>query len=75
MSTIALATTAAPAVDSIDALDRDSLHTLALGLIPVAHPAIKRARLVKNSRLESVIEVFRDREAGSGQLDIRDTWL
>ncbi|MGE3333015.1 MAG: hypothetical protein AB7I36_05185 [Rhodospirillaceae bacterium] len=65
----AAAATSAPATD-IDAEDRDSLHTLSLSLIPVAHPAIKRARIIKNTRLESVIEVFKDREAGSGQIDI-----
>lgn len=56
--------------DPIDPSDRDSMHTLPLALIPVVHPALKRARVVKNSRLESVVEVYRDREAGSGQLDI-----
>ncbi len=56
--------------DLVDAGDRDSMHTLPLAIVPVAHPALKRARLVKNSRLASVIEVFRDRESGSGQIDI-----
>ena len=54
----------------IDPVDRDSLHTLPLGIIPFEHPMLRRARRVKNNRLVSALEVFRDREAGSGQVDI-----
>jgi hypothetical protein len=59
-----------PTIDMIDPRDRDSLHTLALAVVPVEHPTLKRARLVKNNRLLSVVEVYRDRESGSGQIDI-----
>ncbi|MCC6915071.1 MAG: hypothetical protein IT566_15330 [Rhodospirillaceae bacterium] len=50
--------------------DRDTLHTLALKFLPIQHPVLRRARMIKNSRLDSVIEMYRDREMGSGQLDV-----
>ncbi len=50
--------------------DRDTLHTLSLSMMPLANPALRRARMIKNSRLDSVIELFRDREIGSGQIEI-----
>lgn len=50
--------------------DRDTLHTLALKYMPLNNPALKRARMIKNSRLESVIELYRDRDIGSGQIEI-----
>ncbi|TWB42262.1 hypothetical protein [Nitrospirillum viridazoti] len=49
--------------------DRDALHILPLGMIPVQTPGLKRARLIKNARLETVVEVFQDRSAGSGQVN------
>jgi hypothetical protein len=56
--------------ETIDRVDRDSLHVLPLGIIPLEHPVLKRSRMVKNNRLVSVLEIFRDRESGSGQIDI-----
>ncbi len=50
--------------------DRDTLHTLALKYMPITTPALKRARMIKNSRLDSVIELYRDKSIGSGQIDI-----
>ncbi|MHC8507843.1 MAG: hypothetical protein ACYYKD_00360 [Rhodospirillales bacterium] len=50
--------------------DRDSLHILPLAILPVQTPGIRRARMIKNSRLESVVELFSDDTAGSGQMDI-----
>ena len=50
--------------------DRDTLHTLALGIMPLKKNTLKRARMIKNSRLESVIEVFRDPGVGSGQIQV-----
>ena len=41
-----------------------------LAVVPVEHPTLKRARLVINNRLLSVVEVYRDRESGSGQIDL-----
>lgn len=48
--------------------DRDTLHTLALNILPIKHVALKSARMIKNSRLESVIELYR--VPGSGQIDV-----
>src|SRR5579871_1355804 len=50
--------------------DRDTLHTVHLSDMPIEHPTLKRARIVKNSRLVSVIELFRDRDTGSGQVEV-----
>lgn len=50
--------------------DRDTLHTLKLADMPIEHPTLKRSRMIKNSKLDSVIELFRDRDTGSGQIEI-----
>ena len=52
--------------------DRDSLHILPLATVPVQTPALRRARLIKNVRLRSVVEFFADAQTGSGQLDVAD---
>lgn len=57
---------------SQEEVDRDSLHTLPLCDIPIETPALRRARLIKNSHLDSVIEVFNDVTTGCGQLSVRD---
>jgi hypothetical protein len=59
------------AVDEIPDEDRDSLHTLAISILPVKTPIFRRARLVKNSRLDSVIEFFNNVGCGRGQLEVR----
>lgn len=51
--------------------DRDSLHTLSIAILPVRTPIFRRARLVKNSRLESVVEFFSGNGTGRGQMDVR----
>jgi hypothetical protein len=52
------------------AADRDSLHTLPLCIIPVDTQALKTARMIKNAQLDSVVEVYRERDIGSGQIEI-----
>ncbi len=52
--------------------DRDSLHILPLSILPLEINALKRARLIKNVRLKSVIELFKDKDSGSGQIEIED---
>ena len=52
--------------------DRDSLYVLPLSILPFETSALKRARLIKNVRLKSVIELFTDKDTGSGQIDIED---
>ena len=51
--------------------DRDSLHTLPISILPVKTPIFRRARLVKNSRLDSVIEFFNNVGCGRGQMEVR----
>ncbi len=58
------------AADDIRDIDRDSLHILPLSIVPIATPALKRAWLIKNARLQSIIEIFADESTGSGQVDI-----
>lgn len=50
--------------------DRDLLHVCDLSILPVKTKPLRASRMIKNSKLESVIELFRDRESGSGQVDI-----
>jgi len=50
--------------------DRDSLHTLPIAILPIQTTIFRRARIVKNSRLESVIEFFNGVGCGRGQLDV-----
>jgi hypothetical protein len=51
---------------------QDSLHILPLCMIPINTPALRRACLVKNSRLETAVELFRDKAGVSGQLYVQD---
>lgn len=50
--------------------DRDSLFILPLAIIPLKTPALRRARLIKNVRLNTVVELFDSPVTGSGQIDI-----
>ena len=52
---------AAPRPDT----DRDALHVLPLSMIPLETRALRETRLVKNSRLEGMIELFSDADSGS----------
>ncbi len=56
----------------INDADRDSLHILPLTVLPLETPSLNRARLIKNVRLNSVIELFTDKDTGSGQIEIED---
>lgn len=47
---------------------RDALHIMPLTAIPLETPGLQHARLIKNVRLQTVIEMFRDSSAGSGQV-------
>ena len=50
--------------------DTDAIHTLPLSVIPLKSRALRRARLVKNARLESMVELFSSKETGSGQVTV-----
>jgi len=56
--------------EEITDADRDSLHILPISILPVMHPMLRRARLVKNARLDSVVEFFSGMGTGSGQSEI-----
>ena len=48
--------------------------------MPFETASLSRARLIKNVRLKSVVELFADKDTGSGQIDIEDlpkefSWL
>jgi len=58
--------------DSDTAKDLDALHILPLSIIPFESKMLNRARMIKNGRLESVIELFSDHQSGSGQMKIAD---
>ena len=50
---------------------RDALHILPLSTMPIEHPFLKRALMVKDAKLDSVIEFYKDQGgAGSGQKDV-----
>lgn len=51
-----------------DDFERDSLHILPLKIIPLETPGLQRAKLIKNVRMETVIEIFNEAAAGSGQV-------
>ncbi len=55
-----------PIIDS----DIDSLFILPLRIIPFKTEALARSRLVKNCHLVGVMELFADRESGSGQVEV-----
>jgi hypothetical protein len=61
---------ATPSADEVPDEDRDSLHTLPICILPVSTSVFRRARVVKNSRLESVIEFFSAAGCGRGQMDV-----
>jgi hypothetical protein len=48
--------------------EMDSLHILPMSIIPLATAGLKAARLVKNSKLEGVVELFSDEDTGSGHI-------
>ncbi len=52
--------------------DRDALHIMPLAMLPLETPSLQRARMIKNARLQSVVELFVDDEAGSGQIEVGD---
>lgn len=49
--------------------EKDSLHILPLHIIPLETAGLDQSRMIKNVQFESVIEVFRDDEAGSGHVE------
>ncbi len=54
--------------DQISDFDRDSLWSLPLVMLPLQSKGLKSTRLVKNSQLEGVVELFNDSKAGRGHV-------
>ena len=48
--------------------DRDALYVLPLPTLPLRTPGLLRARMLKDSRLDSAIELFHDQKSGSGRV-------
>ena len=49
--------------------EKDSLHLLPLAMIPLKSLSLSRARLVKNVRMQSMVELFEGAGTGSGQIE------
>ena len=47
--------------------ERDAPHILPLSIIPIETKSLRRARLIKNASLDTVVELFRGMSTGSGQ--------
>lgn len=52
--------------------DRDSLFSMPLCIVPLDTQELASARIIKNARLESVVEIIGDDESGSKQLAVQD---
>lgn len=50
--------------------DQDSLHTLSCGILPLRGNGLKKLRLIKNVRMETRIELYRETGMGSGQIAV-----
>ncbi len=61
----------------ISARDIDSLSVLPLAILPLETEALRRIRMIKDSRLESAIEIFSGESVGSGLIylsNLRETF-
>lgn len=63
---------AATVASEISDVDRDSLYILPLSILPLETPALRHARMIKNAKLDSVVEMFRGRHTGSGQIYVQN---
>lgn len=50
--------------------DQDALQILPIWILPIVHPTLRRARMIKNARLEAVVELFSYADCGSGQVTV-----
>lgn len=53
---------------SIPAADRDAMDSLPLSIVPLESATLKAAKLVKNSQLETMVELHNDENTGSLQI-------
>ena len=54
----------------IEDTDMDSMFILPLSILPIKTPQLQTARMIKNAHLQSMVELFYDRQAGSGQVTV-----
>ena len=52
--------------------DQDAIDVLPLSIVPLRTVSLRKARIVKNSRLEGMVELFSEKESGSGQIRPHD---
>ena len=52
--------------------DRDALHILPLALLPMNLPSLARAKMVKDSHMKSMVEMYNSGRAGSGRMEVVD---
>ncbi len=52
--------------------DQDAIDILPLSIVPLRTASLRKARIVKNSRLEGMVELFSEKESGSGQIRPHD---
>lgn len=55
---------------ALDTGDQDSLHTLPLSILPLNLPSLQRARMLKDNRMKSMVEMFNAGSAGSGRMEV-----
>lgn len=55
--------------------DKDALHILPLSQIPLETQALRDTRLIKNTHLDGVVELFNENGSGSGQIEPHDLRL
>jgi len=64
------ATTGAEHGVAINDVDRDSLNILPLAIVPLTTRGLQKSRMIKNARLNTVIEIFSDDSSGSLQMEV-----
>jgi len=52
--------------------DLDTLHILPMCIVPFENKSLARARLIKNTHMQSMVELFQDTHTGSGQMTISE---
>jgi hypothetical protein len=50
--------------------DRDSLHTLPLGLLPLNMPSLLRAKMLKDNHMRTMVEMFTSGSGASGRMEV-----
>lgn len=58
--------------EPVDDTARDAIHILPLQIVPLQTRAIQRALMIKNARLETVLQLFEGKGMGAGQIHVAD---